>query len=317
MKHHSAEYTVNTQEAEQFRAYFQDYMEFIPDFEGFLNKLAQPHKRGIRINTLKTEVQTCISRLRTAGAILTPCEASPHLYELENLQFPGNTIEYTLGYFHTQALSSALAVVELDPQPGEMVLDLCAAPGSKTSYMAQLMNNRGLVVANEKKWGRLSALVHTLNRLGVTNTVLTMYPGENLPRKCLFDKVMVDAPCSGEGRHRLHQRPPLAFSARVKKTLPPQQKRLLLAGFDLLKPGGVLLYSTCTYNPEENEAVTAHLLNNRPAVLLPVSQDLNLQPGVTRWRNSEYDPKLRHCRRVYPHFFDSLGFFMAKVAKPC
>jgi NOL1/NOP2/sun family putative RNA methylase len=301
----------------QFRAYFEEYKDFIPDFGAFLSILSQPHKRAIRINTLKTSVKVCKARLERSGAILRCCGVSPHFYVLENLPYPGNTLEFSLGYFHTQALSSALAVLALDPQPEERILDLCAAPGSKTSYLAQLMENRGLIVANEKNPGRIAGLQYNLARLGVTNVVVTKYPGEGFPPEPLWDRVLVDAPCSGEGRHRSYQRAPLSFSDRVRKHIPHLQKRLLLAGFDRLKPGGMLLYSTCTYNPLENEAVVAHLLAHRPARLLPITLELQLEQGLTCWRDMNYGPQLKLCRRLYPHRVDSVGFFMAKVVKSC
>jgi tRNA (cytosine49-C5)-methyltransferase len=301
----------------QFRAYFEEYKDFIPDFEDFLSVLSRPHKRAIRINTLKTSVNVCKARIERSGAVLRCSSVSPNFYELENLPYPGNTLEFTLGFFHTQALSSALAVLALTPQPEDFILDLCAAPGSKTSHLAQLMENRGLIVANDKNPGRIAALQFNLTRLGVTNALITRYPGEDFPQEPLWDRVLVDAPCSGEGRHRSCQRAPLSFSARVKKYIPYLQKRLLLAGFDSLKPGGVLLYSTCTYNPLENEAVVAHLLEHRPARLIPIELGLQLEPGLNYWRNTDYGSEFELCKRLYPHRIDSVGFFMAKVVKPC
>lgn len=238
------------------------------------------------------------------------------LFILDNMERPGNSVEYAAGYFHVQAISSALAALALDPQPGENILDLCAAPGSKTTYLAQLMENRGLIVANEKKWGRVSPLVTDLGRMGVTNCVITTYPGEHFPTRFFFDRVLVDAPCSGEGRHRLVGRPPLDFSANVRKRLPKVQKRLIVRAFDLLKPGGTLLYSTCTYNPEENEAVVAHLLEKRAAELIPIQFGPELDPGIEQWKEEVYGRRMQKCVRIYPHRIDSVGFFMAGVVKP-
>lgn len=307
---------VQPEEVERFKNYFQRYFDFIPEYEQFLDVLFRRHKRAIRINTLKTSVAECKMRLEKLGATLTAFPAGRHLFILENMERPGNSVEYLAGYFHVQAISSALAALALDPQPGERILDLCAAPGSKTTYMAQLMENRGIIVANEKKWGRVSPLVTDLGRMGVTNCVISTYPGEHFPSRFLFDRVLVDAPCSGEGRHRLVGRPPLDFSENVQKRLPKLQKKLIVRAFDLLKPGGTLLYSTCTYNPEENESVVAYLLENRPAKLIPIRLDLDLDPGVEQWKEDVYGRRMQECVRIYPHRIDSVGFFMAGVVKP-
>ncbi len=303
-------------EEARFRSYFAHYESMIPDYEGFLRALASRHKRTVRINTLKAKMEECAAALHRLGGELTPCLHTPHVFVLEGLTHPGNTLEFALGHYTVQALSSALAVTALEPRPGECILDMCAAPGSKTSYLGQMMNNTGFIVANEKKRARLAPLAANLNRLGVANCVTTLYPGEHFPMKVSFDRVLADVPCSGEGRHRMHNRAPLDFSGGVKQFLMEVQKRIILRGFDLLRPGGTMLYSTCSYDPEENEAVVAYLLNNRPAVLREIPLKEGTVPGLTQWKDDVYGPELAKCSRIYPHRIDTVGFFMARVDKP-
>ena len=308
---------INEQEKkDKFTSYFRRYADFIPEYDSFMEAVSSPHSRAIRVNTLKTSIDECISRLREQDACLTPFEACQYLFTISNMERPGNSLEHALGYFHVQALSSSLAAIALDPRPDDRVLDLCAAPGSKTTHLAQIMRNRGAIVANDRKWGRLSALNANMARLGITNCLTTMYHGEQFPRDVQFDRILIDAPCCGEGRHRYPGRAPLDFSRNVQKTIPGLQKRLLQRGFDLLAPGGTLLYSTCAYNPEENEAVVGSLLKSRPSAgLMPVTPDLEFDKGVTHWKDFYYGDELALCRRIYPHRLDSVGFFMAKVVK--
>ncbi len=305
---------VSEEEYQRFETYFQRYADFIPEYDNFLNALSQRHVRSIRVNTLKTPVETVTRRMRDAGVTLVSFQGDPRLWLIPDLDQPGNTLEYILGHIHVQALSSALAASQLEPRPGQTALDLCAAPGSKTTYLAQLMENRGLIVANDFSRGRLSALAANITRLGAVNVVVTMYPGQDFPMRTRFDRVLLDVPCSGEGRHRMEQRARLDFSHGGEQRLTDLQKRLILRGFDLLDPNGVMVYSTCTYNPAENEENLTYLLQNRPARLLAIEGIPGAEPGIESWKGKHYDPQVERCVRLYPHRIDTVGFFMAKVA---
>ena len=296
----------------QSAEFFAAYADIIPDFAAFCSALHTTPPCCLRVNTLRTAPHIVQSLLAQDGyqAIATPVAAE--LLLVEGLTRPGSRREALLGYYHSQALTSALAALILAPQPGERVLDLCAAPGSKTTYMAQLMRDQGLIVANDRHAKRLAMLEYNLKHLGISNVVTTCYAGQNFPLRCKFDRVLVDAPCSGEGNYRWDTRGRLLHYRRSQGNLPRLQTQLLLRGFDLLAPGGTLLYATCTYNPAENEAVVQTLLEQRPASLqpIPLSQPPHT-PGLLSWRTQSYDVRMEHCWRLYPHQLNSVGFFLA------
>ncbi len=211
-----------------------------------------------RVNTLKTSISDVHDRLKGMGI---------H-FELVDWYAPALSIAFdkaravldsslvTQGFLYPQGLESMRVVVELDPKPGENVLDLCAAPGSKTSQIAMHMNNEGVLMANEPVRQRFYRLKSVLNLTG-SKAILTMTDGRRFQTKDgLFDRVLVDAPCSSEGRFKYGQPKTYAYwSLRKIKEMAHKQKGLLLNASRLIKPGGVLVYSTCTFSPEENEEV--------------------------------------------------------------
>jgi NOL1/NOP2/sun family putative RNA methylase len=295
--------------------YFSEYSEIVPDFEVFCRKLSDPLPVHLRINTLKATVTKTRLRLERYGYLLVQEESVPMVFRAENITRPGHILEFSLGHLHSQALSSVLAVLALGPKPVDVVLDLCAAPGSKTSLIAQLMKNKGTIVANEKKPNRLLPLRTNLKRLGVTNTITVRSDGQHFPKKFTFDRILVDVPCSSEGTLRAGLNGSFRWPTRPGKKLPRLQRDLLLRAFDLLKPGGTLVYSTCTYNPEENESVVQFLLENRQATVRPITLDLPHTPGLDRWKETTYDPSVKQCWRLYPHQLDTVGFFLARIDK--
>ncbi|RLB79060.1 MAG: RsmB/NOP family class I SAM-dependent RNA methyltransferase [Deltaproteobacteria bacterium] len=297
---------------------FESYKEFIPAFDHFQASLREPIPTHLRINTLKADVDWVRGMLEEKGFEITsmyPLE--PTLILTPGISAPGNLLEYFLGYIHPQALTSCLAALILNPRPGSYVLDMCAAPGGKTSHMAQLMGNTGLIVANELYASRHVPLGHTLARLGVTNCVITSYQAQQFPLRTKFDYVLADVPCSGEGTfRRIHSRSQYR-ETEDKAFLPDLQKKILTRGYQALKRGGFLLYSTCTYNPDENEGVVSHLLEKFDAEILPIHADtLELEEGVSQWRDKRYDERVKGAARFYPHRINSVGFFMARIRKP-
>jgi 16S rRNA C967 or C1407 C5-methylase (RsmB/RsmF family) len=268
---------------------FQSYREIIPEFSQFQESLRRPLLSHLRVNRLKVKPDLLVKRLTEKGIdIKRASEGDETLLWAPDLKSPGNLLEYFLGYIHPQALTSCLVSIVLSPRPDSYVLDMCASPGGKTSHMAQLMDNTGLIIANELYPSRHIPLGHTLARLGVLNAVFTGYQAQEFPLKeQRFDHILADVPCSGEGRFRI----------------------------TLLKDKGEMVYATCTYNPEENESVVNFLLKNREAELLPVNIGINHEPGLSKWRKERYDEQLRRAVRVYPHHVDSVGFFMAKIGR--
>ncbi|MCJ7683994.1 MAG: RsmB/NOP family class I SAM-dependent RNA methyltransferase, partial [Desulfobacteraceae bacterium] len=237
------------------------------------------------------------------------------LFLAPGLTSPGNLLEYFLGYIHPQALTSAIAALALAPKENSYLLDMCAAPGGKSAHCAQLMNNTGLIVSNDLYSNRHISLGHTLSRLGVLNAVVTGYQAQEFPLKQRFDYVLADVPCSCEGRFRKTREESTYREDKGKAKLPYLQKKIILRGFDLLKESGQMLYSTCTYNPEENESVVDFLLKERNAELLPIDVGFDFEPGITEWKDKKYDKQLKNAVRFYSHRLDSVGFFMARIGK--
>ena len=273
----------------------------------------------LRVNSLKVEPARLFLMLKEKGVDLeSSTQGNDCLYHVPFLQSPGSLPEYLIGYIHPQALTSCLASIALSPAPSSYVLDMCAAPGGKTSHLAQIMNNSGLIIANELFKTRHVPLAHTLLRLGVMNAALTSYQAQEFPVNQQFDYVLADVPCSGEGRVRNVNNTKDVYRSPRKnngRSLKDIQKKIIMRGYELLKDGGEMLYSTCTYNPEENESVVDHLLRNRDARLLPINLGIGYEKGLTRWRGEKYDERLEQTARFYPHRTDSVGFFMARIRK--
>ena len=216
--------------------------------------------------------------------------------------------------------SSVLAVLALAPQPGEEILDLAAAPGGKTLLMAAAMDNVGRLAAVEPVKGRFHRMRANLTRCGVSNVDYYLRDGRGVGRSVpeRFDAVLLDAPCSSEARMRLDDPSSYAhWKPRKIKETSRKQKALLRSAYAALKPGGRLVYCTCSYAPEENEIPLNHLLRREPGAKL---EPLELpcparRPGLTRWRNRELQPTLEHAVRIVP---DELwdGFFLCRIVKP-
>ncbi len=293
---------------------FERYREIIPDFEGFLAALSKPPLPSIRVNTLKIGIKSFEALMATRGYRLEPVPGLEEAFLLPGVEAPGSTIEYFLGYYHIQGLTSMLPPRILDPQPGERILDLCAAPGGKTTHLAQLMHGKGLIVANDVKPDRLGILRSHIDRLGATCILTCMYQGQGFPTKMKFDRVLLDPPCSAEGTYR-RSGTPLTEDPRVIPRLARLQRLLLRRALETLAPGGMLVYSTCTYAPEENEMVLDEILKEGLGELLEISIPFPHSPGLSSWQGNRLHPDLEKAIRIYPHQVNSWGFFIARLRK--
>jgi NOL1/NOP2/sun family putative RNA methylase len=295
---------------------FGEYSEIIPEFPLFHESLQNPIPTHLRINRLLTEPASLTTLLKEKGVqLIQSIKRYDTLFFAPGLTSPGNLLEYFLGYIHPQALTSAIASIALAPKENSYLLDMCAAPGGKSAHCAQLMNNTGLIVSNDLYVNRHISLGHTLSRLGVLNAVVTGYQAQEFPLKQRFNYVLADVPCSCEGRFRKTREESIYREDKGKAKLPDLQKKIILRGFDLLQENGRMLYSTCTYNPEENESVVDLLLKERNAELLPIDVGFDFEPGITQWKDKKYDKQLKNAARFYPHRLDSVGFFMARIGK--
>ena len=287
----------------------------------FLEALLSPLKPSIRINTLKGTPQDIRNRLESKGLKLTRIPWCPWGYWIENLKEEsslGNSLEHFLGEIYIQEASSMIPVEAADITPQMKVLDIAAAPGSKTTHAAQKMGNRGVIVANDVSIHRIKALTYNLDRMGVINTVVTSMDGRRFGRLLpnYFHVSLVDAPCSAEGTVRKSFRAWSNWRPTAYKKLAETQKALLISAFKATLPGGTIIYSTCTFAPEENEGVVSYLLDHYPchleAIQLP---GLDPLPGLPFWEEERYNPQVEKAIRVYPHRNEVGGFFVAKIRK--
>lgn len=274
---------------------------------------------SLRLNTLKCHD---IDSLR--AQLDCPLTPGPWLNTLVTEAKYRDTLTYsqafTDGLFYIQNLSSMLPALELNLSPGLEILDLCAAPGSKTSQLAMLINNNGHIAAVERSKPRFFKLKDNLARQGVNCVKAFCRDGKTVYRHCAekFDRVLIDAPCSGEARFDLNNQHTLDnWSEKAIKKLAREQWQLLYSGFMSLKPGGTLIYSTCTTAPEENEGVMNKLIKkfgDQAQLQLLDNLPKNYQPGLTSWQGKTFNDDMTLTARILPtHQFDA--FFIAKVKK--
>ncbi len=303
------------------KAFLERFSALLGDeFDLFLRNLTQPTEHFVRVNTLKIPLKDGQGRLAEMNLETTPLPWYPAGFRIKtNHELIPRSIEYALGYFYVQEGASMVPPISLSPEADNLVLDMCAAPGSKTTQIAQMMGNQGAIIANDRTFRRITSLGHNLQLCGVTNTVVLREDGRQLSQRLSlkFDRVLVDAPCSASGH--LRGKSPQFEPPNPKRLLGLQalQKGLLKAGFRLLKPGGRLVYSTCSLHPEENEDVVQHLLDNSPEARL-LSKNIHglvSHSGLTEWENNQYDDTMRHCLRVYPQDNNTDGFFIAIIER--
>ena len=207
-----------------------------------------------------------------------------------------------------------IPAVVLRPEAGDLVLDMCASPGSKTSQMAAMMKNRGLIIANDHKIDRLKPLTINLQRCGVYNTVITKMEGRWF--KHAFDKILLDAPCSGIGTIRKSYKTIGMWNPHTIKKMAGVQRQLISTAFEALKEGGTMVYSTCTLEPDENEAVIHYLLEKYPqAQMEKISLELQHGKAVEEFEGQVFHTDVKKCLRIWPQDNDTEGFFVAKIKK--
>lgn len=288
----------------------------------FFDSNESPRPMVIRTNTLRTHRRDLAHSLINRGVTLEPVgKWSKVGLQIFESQVPlGATPEYLAGHYILQAASSFLPVMALAPQEHERVLDMAAAPGGKSTHMAALMRNTGCIFANDANKDRAKALIGNIHRMGVKNSIVCNYSALEFPKVMGgFDRVLLDAPCSGTGV--------IAKDASVKtnKTetdflrLPHLQKQLLLAAIDSVdhasKTGGYIVYSTCSVTVEENEQVVQYALNKRPNVRLVSTGLVFGKEGFVRYESKRFHQSMKETRRYYPHAYNVDGFFVAKFKK--
>ncbi|MEB3751632.1 RsmF rRNA methyltransferase first C-terminal domain-containing protein [Geobacillus sp. FSL W8-0032] len=269
---------------------------------------------GLRVNPLKIDPD---ARAKAVPFSLSPVPFCPTGFYYDPNEQPGKHPYHAAGLYYIQE-PSAMAVAEtLRPAPGERVLDLCAAPGGKTTQLGAMMENKGLLVANDIHSKRVKALAENIERLGLTNTVVVNEAPETLAERFpgFFDKILVDAPCSGEGMFRKEEEAASFWSQAHVEECAARQRRILQSAYAMLKEGGILVYSTCTFSPEENEQTIEWLLETYEDLrLLPIAKIGGIEPGRPEWTKTKRSD-LAHTARLWPHRVKGEGHFIAKLQK--
>jgi tRNA (cytosine40_48-C5)-methyltransferase len=289
------------------------FLEYVPEAEQCLASMEEHPRTYIRTNTIKIDSKSLTSLLEEKGIEIEPTELAD-VYRVVHSDLPiGATSEYLAGLYYIQDLSSCIAVAELEASSAQQNLDMACAPGGKTTFMAQKMNNSGAIIALEYNRKRIPSVIFNLSRCGVINTSLYNIDAravESLHKR--FDRVLLDAPCTCEGIISKDKGRKMSHSPKDIEVTSLRQLDMLLEAIKVVKSGGLVIYSTCSFAPEENELVINELLRifgNR-IVVEPVHHGL---PGLTRFAGKSLHSSLSRTARFYPHLHGTLGFFIAKL----
>jgi len=294
-----------------FKSFEEKFRPILKDeFPRLVEYLSVGPRQCIRANTLKVDAKELRKRLEEKGLKLEEVPWYKDAFFVEAQEKVSKTLEYFLGYYFIQDASSLVPSLLLDPSPTDAVLDLCAAPGSKTTFMAELMQNKGLIVAVDIETKRLKALSSNLQKMGVTNTIVFRHDG----RKALdmeFDKILVDVPCTGSGTTNL-----FFWSNKAVIKFSNLQKALVESASKMLREDGSIVYSTCSIDPEENEAVIDYAITQLGLKVEKVHvPGLKYREGLTEYAGTRFAEEVKDCIRLYPFDNQTEGFFVCKLKK--
>ncbi len=286
------------------------------NYRDFVQK--EPSKY-IRVNERKIKPDLLANHLLETYEIKTEPLSYPSnaLKIKDGFDYAGSTLEIAFGFYYLQALTSMLPPFVLSPSEKDIVLDLCSAPGSKTTQLAEMMNNKGVLVVNELEIDRIKALVFNLDKMNFLNCGIVNLRGEILSKyyDSYFDKILVDAPCSGLGIIQKKNEVNSWWSLERVNNLSEIQTKLLVSAIKMLKVGGELVYSTCTLTPEENELIINKILDKYPVDVETVDIPVKHHKGLTVYKDEKLDSRLAKAIRIFPWETDSDGFFLIKLRK--
>lgn len=298
-----------------FKDKFIERYSKLTDWEKFKEYSLAFLRKSIRVNTLKISISDIKKRLAKDWKLEQVPWCKEGFYISGKRRDVGNLPEHVLGYIYIQEAASMIPPIVLDIKKGETVLDMCASPGSKTTQIGQYLKNAGVLISNDISGDRLAALGINVQRCGLMNCVITQMQGRYF-KDFQFDKVLVDAPCSGTGTIRKSVKTIAMWNPNVVKRISAVQKQLIKTGFENLKKGGILVYSTCTLEPEENESVIDYLLTEfENAKIMPIELNIKRSEAVLEFEGKKYNPEVKNCLRIWPQDNDSEGFFVAKIKK--
>ena len=282
-----------------------------------LNANEKPLIPSIRINTLKISPNELKNRLEKRGFILEPVRFLNNGFRVLKAPYNlGATHEYLQGYYYLQNVASMWASIILAPKKGDIVIDMCAAPGGKATHLAELMENKGKLILIDRPIKRIRSLEFNIRRLGILNSIILNFDSTKLGKLNIkADKILLDAPCTGEGLIREDPKRKTSRTISDIEKLSKIQKKLLTAGLESLKHGGRLLYTTCSIAPEENELVINEVINSMNNIkIIELTQELG-KPGLIRFKTFKLNREITKSRRLYPHIYDSIGFFYCLIEK--
>ena len=296
---------------------FLDSMKEIlgEDYEAFLAGFDGQRQYGLRVNTLKMNLEE-FERIAPFHLKKVPWISNGYFYEAEDA--PAKHPFYSAGLYYLQEPSAMTPASRLKVQPGERVLDLCAAPGGKATELGAALQGEGLLVANDINTARARALLRNLELFGISNSFVTNEPPHVLAERFpeFFHKIMVDAPCSGEGMFRKNPAVVDSWQEKGPEYFSKLQRESIVQAADMLLPGGMMFYSTCTFSPLENEKTITHLLKERPDMeVIPMEDYEGFAEGLTSYRGEVFDESCKLCRRIWPHKMSGEGHFMALLHK--
>ena len=300
----------------KFKQKFIDRYSELTDFDAFKEYSEKRIRKSFRVNTLKSTVSNTKKRLEKYFEVepVPWCKEGFFIKDTKRIAV-GNLREYMLGYIYIQEASSMIPPTILKPKPGDFVLDMAAAPGSKTTQMAAMMKNEGLLIANDYKYDRLKSLSSNLQRCGVANTATTLQEGRFF-KGFSFDKVLLDAPCSGTGTLRKSPYTLETWNPNAIRRIAGTQRQLIKSAFENLKSGGTLTFSTCTLEPEENEMTVDYLLDTFDnAKLQKINIDIKSSKPVEEFEGKKFTSEVKKCLRIWPQDNNTDGFFVSKIKK--
>ncbi len=288
--------------------------DYLRSYKEFYNS---NYRTCIRISR-RVDQKKLINNLKKYGIELEKIESVKNAYKvLTGENVVGKTFFFILGYYYIQSLSSMIPALILNPEENNKVLDLCAAPGSKTTQLSELMNGRGTLIANDISIDRVKVLMFNIDKMNLINVGVMNKKGEFLSRyfENYFDKILVDAPCSALGIVQKRGEVSTWWNINKLGVISDLQYKLLVSAIKMLKVGGEIVYSTCTLTLEENEMVLNKILKKYPIKVIDIRLPIQSVRAFTKLDNNNLDESLKNAKRILPWDVESEGFFIAKLIK--